>query len=129
MRNIESKYIKRAEYNKLLEKVSEIEKSSKKPLRTNIQNGNFAITKEDSTRIKSGFGERDQTWDIKYKEPFSSIPNVHCGISGIQADKGTKIWSEVKEVTKVGFKIRIGTWDGTKIQTLNIDWLAYVEEK
>ena len=125
------KYIDEQEFNDLLKRVAELEKSSKKPAGIKIQSG-VLMTDSENNPMALGKGERNYFWEIKYDEPFDSVPTIHRGITGLEANVAyfheANIWTEVVEVTKIGFKLRAGTWKKSEIKSLKIDWLAYVEE-
>jgi uncharacterized protein YoxC len=60
---------------------------------------------------------------------FSSPPKVQVMLNALDADQTTNIRIGVApiNITTTGFEIQIGTWAETKVYSVGIAWVAYVE--
>lgn len=74
-------------------------------------------------------GERKFTVEVNFLKPFENKPEVVCGISMIDVDKGTAIKYAVKpiSVSRDGFTVEVKTWGDTKILSVSGFWVAHAE--
>jgi hypothetical protein len=61
-----------------------------------------------------------------YPPAFDGPPLVHLRLAGLgfSAKGGARVTVEATQVTALGFKLRVDTWDETELQDLTVGWTA-----
>jgi len=64
--------------------------------------------------------------DVRFEQPFASMPIVHLGIVGLDVSNSDNLRVRVqpRDITTTGFTIEAETWFNTQIWMVSVSWLA-----
>ena len=93
-----------------------------------IEQGNDVLFEdfEDGGEMWTGTGHRERVKAITFREPFKSVPAVHCSPTLWDVDSATNVRADVEaeNVTEIGFDLVFRTWGDTKVARMRIGWIA-----
>jgi len=69
---------------------------------------------------------RTFTTDIKFKQPFSSLPIIKFSSISHDVESGNRFNIHASNVKTDGFTLGITTWSNTSIYGMNVQWTALV---
>ncbi len=75
--------------------------------------------------FSSNDGVRTQEFTVYFKNIFAQPPKVHLGLTNFDFDVSARINLEVLVVTTTNFTLRVGTWSNARLNSLNIEWIAF----
>lgn len=63
---------------------------------------------------------------VKFKSHFEERPTVTYGLYFLDSDHRTnlRVITEITDVTKTGFRVKLLSWDDTKLYGATINWMA-----
>ncbi len=81
---------------------------------------------QDGGDMWTGSGPRKRRHSLIFKEPFKSVPVVHCSMSMWDMDSSKNARADVsaENVTVSGFDVVFRTWGDTKVARARVRWLA-----
>ena len=81
-------------------------------------NLDVCATEEESTRYF--------IVDVIFASAFSDTPVVHLGLSGFDLDQrdSSRVTLKAENITERGFQAVIATWAGTRVFSVEFNWLA-----
>lgn len=97
---------------------------------TQVLSGTWGASSDTkSYTLNQNSGDRSITIQVNFLKPFENKPDVVCGISSIDVDKGTAVRYAVKpiSVSRDGFTVEVKTWGDTKITSVTGFWMAHAE--
>jgi len=97
---------------------------------TQVLSGTWGASSDTkSYTLNQNSGDRSITIQVNFLKPFENKPDVVCGISSIDVDKGTAVRYAVKpiSVSRDGFTVEVKTWGDTKINSVTGFWVAHAE--
>ena len=64
--------------------------------------------------------------DVIFASAFSDTPVVHLGLSGFDLDQrdSSRVTLKAENITERGFQAVIATWAGTRVFSVEFNWLA-----
>jgi hypothetical protein len=70
--------------------------------------------------------ERSFIVEVVFAAPFSSIPVVHLGLTGLDTDQrdSPRLKVHADSITASGFQAVITTWSTTRVFAVSLQWLA-----
>ena len=77
----------------------------------------------------TGRGQRERRREIKFSEPFRTVPTVQLSISMWDVDNDTPSRADVsaEDVTLDGFTLVFKTWGDTRVARVRASWMAMGE--
>lgn len=74
----------------------------------------------------AGDGDRSLELPVLFTTPFSAVPNVTVGLTGIDSahDQNLRLLFAVQDVTLKGFTLVCSTWGDTHIARASASWQA-----
>lgn len=98
---------------------------------TGIDQGSLILFSdfEDGGIMWVGEGPRAIRKEIKFSEPYRSIPAVHISLSMWDMDQKTNFRADIaaESITEAGFVVLFQTWGDTRVARVRADWLAIGE--
>lgn len=63
---------------------------------------------------------------VKFKSHFEERPTVTYGLYFLDSDhsKNLRVVTEITDVTKTGFRVKLSSWNDTKLYGAKINWMA-----
>ena len=63
---------------------------------------------------------------VVFDSAFSSVPVVHLGMTGLDADQrdSARVTLKAENITPTGFETVISTWAGSRVFAVEFNWLA-----
>jgi hypothetical protein len=93
-----------------------------------IESGVFDVnTNTKGYTLDKNSGDRIFTLEVRFNNPFETIPNVVVGLNKMEFDKNTNARVDVQAtaVSRDGFVLRIKTWGDTRVLVLGGSWVAH----
>lgn len=80
----------------------------------------------DNGTMWTGNGPREVRRQVRFREPFQTIPAVTVGISLWDTDHNTNTRVDIATdaVTPEGFDILFRTWGDSRLARIRADWMA-----
>ena len=74
----------------------------------------------------SGDGDRRVEVAVTFVSPFSAVPHVTLGLTGVDSahDQNLRLWLSARDVSVTGFTMVCETWGDTHIARAAVSWQA-----
>jgi hypothetical protein len=71
-------------------------------------------------------GLRTVTRFVKFPYPFSEVPAVIMGLTGLDADAGKnlRVFVQAADITPTGFNVKFQTWHDSVTYGIRASWIA-----
>ncbi|MEM7178470.1 MAG: H-type lectin domain-containing protein [Pseudomonadota bacterium] len=71
-------------------------------------------------------GEREESADVLFDQPFNQRPSIHLSIQMIDADSARNLRLQLRsaDIRRTGFRAIAYTWNDTRIGRLAVSWMA-----
>ncbi len=94
------------------------------------QSGSFYVdSNTPNFTLSKNEGSRSVEVEVRFAQPFDTMPNVVVANTLIDAAKDTKIRYSVepKAVSRDGFVIKVSVWGDTQLNAVGGSWLAHTK--
>lgn len=83
----------------------------------------------DGGEMWTSQGARERRHSVTFRQPFHSVPVVHCSLSMWDVDhaRNTRADITAENISRTGFDVVFRTWGDTRVARARARWLAIGE--